>query len=142
MRAKKIVEIPANVTYTNQVVTIAQAKEIPVVEIARDHTSTSSLQFAYDLVDALKVKNSKTIKRLIRCESNGENVTRPDNNGRLSRGILQFNDGGTWEEMSLLSGISGSPEKPRDAILMADWMIKHGYLNRWSCAYITGMLRR
>jgi hypothetical protein len=71
------------------------------------------------------------------------NISRPDSNGRISDGILQFNRGpkdtlagGTWEAFSKASGITGSPIIPADAIHMADWAISNGYIGHWTCARI------
>jgi hypothetical protein len=36
----------------------------------------------------------------------------------------------------------GSPMIPGSAIHMADMMISGGFLGRWTCAYITGLLQR
>jgi hypothetical protein len=86
------------------------------------------------------VKNLADIEKLIQCESQGVNVSRPDSDGIISDGILQFHRGGTWQEMSRLSGIKGSPINPPDAIRMADFMISHGFLGRWTCAHILGLV--
>lgn len=72
---------------------------------------------------------------LISCESQFENRSEIDSNGKMSRGILQFQDG-TWDEFSRLSGIVGSPTNATTAIAMADWAIDNGFLYRWSCAKI------
>ena len=83
---------------------------------------------------------SPTIKKLIRCESQGQNIARIDSNGKMSYGILQF-QASTWSDFSKQSGITGSPMDEDDAIAMARWAIHHGYLGRWSCAHILGMVR-
>jgi hypothetical protein len=38
-----------------------------------------------------RVENAASIEKLISCESQGVNITRPDSNGLMSWGILQFN---------------------------------------------------
>jgi len=86
------------------------------------------------------VKNSSTIEKLIQCESQGVNITRPDSNGKPSWGILQFNGTSTWDEMEHRFNFYGSPIIPADAIHLADIMISEGLLNRWTCARITGVL--
>ena len=105
--------------------------------------------FDKEKFDWLKIKNEETIKKLIKCESNYQIVSRPDSDGIISDGILQFHRGkddtietGTWGEWSRESGIQGDPMNPVDAIIMADWAISKGRLNHWSCAYITGLLKR
>lgn len=92
------------------------------------------------------LKHEAVINRLIACESSGVNISRPDSNGRISDGILQFNRGpsnvlgsGTWAHMSALSNIKGSPLIPGDAKRMADWMISAGYGPRWTCWRIIGL---
>ena len=112
-------------------------------------TKPNPLNLAYDLIDTLKPDNSTDIKKLVKCESDGENVSRPDSDGIISDGILQFHrasstpdiaGSGTWSWMSKVSGIKGSPNNPRDAILMTDWAIDSGYLSHWSCARILKLL--
>ena len=85
------------------------------------------------------VHNKTLIERLIGCESQGQNIARPDSNGLTSWGILQFNGTSTWADMSRQSGINGGPLDPTASIQMADWMIQNGYLHRWSCARILGL---
>lgn len=91
--------------------------------------------------------NVRTIEKLIQCESQGVNISRPDSDGIISDGILQFHRGpgnsmasGTWEAFSQASGIVGTPIYPSDAIRMADWAIDHGLLGHWSCAHILDLL--
>jgi hypothetical protein len=92
------------------------------------------------------VVNSSTIEKLIDCKSQGVNVSRPDSNGRISDGILQFNRGpsnkigsGTWAEMAKRFGL-GSPINPPDAIKLADAMILGGFLGRWTRAHLARLL--
>lgn len=75
------------------------------------------------------------IEHLIPCESGGRAVDKVDTNGEMSYGILQFQD---WPEWERLSGISGDPDNPDDAIRMAEWGIEHGMIDHWSCARILG----
>jgi len=86
------------------------------------------------------VKNKTMIEKLIQCESGGRNISRPDSDGVISDGILQFHRGpadtyagGTWEDFSRSSGITGSPREPADAIRMTDWAISHGLGPHWTC---------
>lgn len=85
-------------------------------------------------------KNTTIIRTLIKCESQNTNLERMDSNGKMSYGLLQFNGTATWKQFSALADVSGSPLNPPDAIKVADWMISHGELHRWTCAYITGLL--
>ena len=75
------------------------------------------------------------IEHLIPCESGGRAVDRVDTNGKMSYGILQFQD---WPEWERTSGIYGDPNKPDDAIRMAEWGIEHGMIDHWGCARILG----
>jgi len=73
------------------------------------------------------------IEHLIPCESMGQVLDRVDTNGKMSYGILQFQD---WEEWERMSGISGSPDNRADAVRMAEWAIQNGMINHWTCAGI------
>lgn len=75
------------------------------------------------------------IEHLIPCESGGRAVDRVDTNGKMSYGILQFQD---WPEWERVSGISGDPNNPDDAIRMAEWGIEHGMIDHWTCARLLG----
>ena len=75
------------------------------------------------------------IEHLIPCESGGRVVDHLDTNGKMSYGILQFQDWPEWEHMS---GISGDPDDPDDAIRMAEWGVEHGMIDHWACARILG----
>lgn len=75
------------------------------------------------------------IEHLIPCESGGRAVDRVDTNGKMSYGILQFQD---WPEWERVSGIAGDPDNPDDAIRMAEWGIEHGMIDHWTCARILG----
>jgi hypothetical protein len=101
-------------------------------------TVVSGPQWTYTVPFA--VKNKATIEKLIDCESRGRNVSRPDDDGIMSDGILQYHRGpadtldrGTWEDFSRASGIKGSPKDPADAIRMTDWAISHGLGPHWTC---------
>jgi hypothetical protein len=94
------------------------------------------------------VEHIVDINKLIQCESQGVNVSRPDSNGLISDGILQFNRGpsdvlgsGTWTDMEQRFGFYGSPIVPQDAIRMADMMIGAGLIGRWTCARIQKLLK-
>jgi hypothetical protein len=75
------------------------------------------------------------IEHLIPCESGGKIVDRLDTNGKMSYGILQFQD---WREWERVSGMRGDPDDPDDAIRMAEWGIEHGMIDHWTCARILG----
>jgi len=76
------------------------------------------------------------IEHLIPCESGGRTIDHLDSNGKMSYGILQFQD---WEEWERMSGITGDPENSEDAIRMAEWGIEHGMIDHWGCSQILGM---
>ena len=117
---------------------LARPEESTVAPPIRMETFISGPRWGYSLPFA--VKNKATIEKLIQCESSGRNVSRPDSDGIMSDGILQFHRGptdtlagGTWEDFSQASGIRGSPRNPADAIKMTDWAISHGRGPHWTC---------
>ncbi len=63
-----------------------------------------------------------------------------DSNGKMSRGILQFQDAFSDSDMSMASGITGKPDNSTDAVQMAEYAVENGYLNRWSCARLVKLL--
>ena len=82
------------------------------------------------------VHNAPKIEKLIQCESQGVNISRPDSNHQISWGILQFNGTSTWQEAEKRFNFKGSPIIPADAIHMADMMIDAGMGPRWTCWHI------
>ena len=113
----------------------------PIQPSKTPQTVISGRGWAYTV--PFPVHNVQTIEKLIQCESQGVNISRPDSDGIISDGILQFHRGplntmqsSTWEFFSRASGITGSPIIPADAIRMADWSIDHGLLDHWTCAQI------
>jgi len=77
------------------------------------------------------------IEYLIPCESGGQLIDHLDSNGKMSYGILQFQD---WDEWERMSGLTGNPENRDDAIRMAEWGIEHGMIDHWGCARILHMM--
>lgn len=75
------------------------------------------------------------IEHLIPCESGGRTINRIDTNGKMSYGILQFQE---WDEWERVSGMQGDPDNRDDAIRMAEWGIEHGMIDHWGCAAILG----
>ena len=73
------------------------------------------------------------IEYLIPCESGGRVIHHLDTDGKMSYGILQFQD---WEDWEQTSGITGDPDNPDDAIRMAEWGIQHGMIDHWGCASV------
>ena len=117
---------------------LARTDEYTVTRPILSETLISGPRWAYRLPFA--VKNKATIEKLIQCESRGMNVSRPDSDGIMSDGILQFHRGptdtlagSTWEDFSQASGITGSPNDSADAIRMTDWAISHGLGPHWTC---------
>ena len=64
------------------------------------------------------VHNKALIEKLVQCESQGVNVSRPDSNGLTSWGLLQFNRTSTWADMEQRFNFTGSPLIPDNAIHM------------------------
>jgi hypothetical protein len=114
-----------------QVVSVP-GKAISVAEI-------SGKNWRYDL--SFPVHNLSTVERLVQCESQGQNISRIDSNGQVSRGILQFNGTSTWNEMEHRFGFYGDPGNPPEAIHMADMMISNGLVGRWTCARSLGLTK-
>jgi hypothetical protein len=85
-------------------------------------------------------ENPGILRQLIQCESQNTNIARIDSNGLMSYGILQFNGTATWSTFAPLAGVSSSAMNPIAAIRVADWMVSHGFLSRWSCARILHLL--
>ena len=117
---------------------LARPGEHAVTPRIRLETFVSGPQWTYTVPFA--VRNKATIEKLIQCESRGMNISQPDADGIMSDGILQFHRGpagtmagGTWEDFSRASGITGSPKNPADAIRMTDWAISHGLGPHWTC---------
>ncbi len=122
------------------VATIRESQTIPPLPpssapIAR----IAGKNWGYDLT--FPVYNAATIVKLIDCESQGLNVGRPDSNGQMSWGVLQFNGTSTWQEMERRFHFHGDPRNPPEAIHMADMMISSGFLGRWSCAHTLGLVK-
>lgn len=77
------------------------------------------------------------IEYLIPCESGGRAINHLDTDGKMSYGILQFQD---WDEWERMSGLSGDPQNADDAIRMAEWGIEHGMIDHWGCATILHLI--
>lgn len=117
----------------------------PVKPLPTIQTTLSGQGWAYTV--PFPVENPYDIEQLISCESQGVNISRPDSDGLISDGVLQFHrdksdvlGSGTWSDMEKRFDYYGSPIIPADAIKMADLMISAGFLGRWTCAHITGLL--
>ena len=110
----------------------APGKPVPVAEVA-------GRNWHYDL--GFPVYNLATVEKLIQCESQGQNISRVDSNGQISRGILQFNGTSTWNEMEQRFDFYGDPGNPPQAIHMADMMISSGLVGRWTCAHSLGLTK-
>lgn len=110
----------------------APGRAMPVAEV-------SGKNWRYDL--SFPVRNLSTVEQLIQCESQGQNISRVDSNGQVSRGILQFNGTSTWNEMEHRFDFYGDPQNPTAAIHMADMMISSGLVGRWTCARSLGLAK-
>jgi hypothetical protein len=80
-------------------------------------TTLAGKTWAYTVPFA--VHNAQTIEKLIQCESQGVNISRPDSDGLISDGILQFHRGplntlasSTWESFSKARHIR-KPYRPK-----------------------------
>jgi len=79
------------------------------------------------------------LANLIPCESQGRSVKHLDSNHEFSYGVLQIQSS-TWAQFEKGSGIIGSPMNPATAIDVGLWAVEHGYLSKWSCAKLTGLI--
>ena len=114
------------------------AKVVPVPSKAVPVAEVSGKNWHYEL--SFPVSNSSTLRRLIQCESQGQNISHVDSRGQLYLGILQFN-GATWNEMEQRFNFHGNPQNPPEAIHMADRMISNGLIGRWGCAHTLGLTK-
>lgn len=112
---------------------------ISVPGAATPIAEVSGKNWRYDL--SFPVRNLSTVEQLIQCESQGQNISRIDSNGQVSRGILQFNGTSTWNEMEHRFDFYGDPRNPTAAIHMADMMISSGLVGRWACARSLGLTK-
>lgn len=115
--------VAANTVYANAMLLARRFDSRPYWNHAQLTAGVPATRYTADLA----------IEHLIPCESGGATINRIDTNGKMSYGILQFQD---WEEWERMSGISGSPDNRADAIRMAEWAIQNGLINRWTCANI------
>lgn len=72
------------------------------------------------------------VARTIQCESNWNNVTIIDTNGKFSRGIGQFQDE-TWQLFSKQSGIIGTSTDPVATVKMMNWAFQNNLQTHWTC---------
>jgi Transglycosylase-like domain len=112
-------------------VVLVPNKAVPAAEV-------SGKNWHYEL--NFPVSNSSTLRRLIQCESQGQNISHVDSSGQVYLGILQF-DAATWVEMEQRFNFNGEPQNPPEAIHMADMMISSGLIGRWGCAHTLGLTK-
>ena len=76
---------------------------------------------------------------LLACESRDKAVgCVMDDNGKLSCGPGQFQDWSTF--WGPASGISGDANDKTTAATMMLWGLENGYIQRWGCAKIIGLI--
>jgi hypothetical protein len=80
-----------------------------------------------------------TLPYVIACESRDRSVKIVDSNGYYSYGIAQIQSS-TWADFVKESGMGGDPMIKADAVRMGLWAFEHGYLYKWSCATILGVI--
>lgn len=74
------------------------------------------------------------IEKLISCESGGRSIEIMDTNGKMSRGILMWQDE-SWNAVQSQFGFIGDPMNPDDAKKATFYALKDGQLWRWkNCA--------
>jgi hypothetical protein len=79
------------------------------------------------------------IPYLIACESRDKSVKIVDLNGYYSYGILQVQSS-TAARFNSIEGTAYDPMIPEQAVDLAEIAIQSGYLYRWSCAKILGIV--
>lgn len=100
---------------------------LPLILPAKAAIAPNKGQISPNLVS----KTDLIIKRLIECESGGQNVAKLDSNNKYSYGVLQIQLD-TWNQWSKQSGIGGEPMNKVDAVKMAKWVIQNGYIQHWT----------
>jgi hypothetical protein len=79
------------------------------------------------------------IPYLIACESRDRRIKDVDSNGFYSYGILQIQSS-TVASSNGIDHTDFDPITPVQAVQRAEIAIQNGYLHRWSCAHILGVV--
>ena len=129
-----------------RVITItAHAQSVPTIpaSVSLDTSGEHFSQFEIDeMLGTYANDNFTVLREIIKCESQNTNVARMDSNHLMSYGILQFNGAATWDTFGVpLLGATSSPMHPLQAIQVADWMINHGQIGRWTCAHLLHLIK-
>lgn len=80
------------------------------------------------------------IPYLIACESRDRSIKIVDSNGYYSYGPLQIQNS-TAELFNSIGHTDLDPMVPVQAVQLAEIAIENGYLYRWSCARILGIIQ-
>lgn len=80
------------------------------------------------------------VAHLIACESQCVSVKHLDSNHAFSYGDGQVQSS-TWQFFEKKSGLSGDPMSPTSTVPMMLWAVENGYLWKWSCAKILGIVQ-
>ena len=118
----------------------AQLAQVPA-SLSLDTNGEHFSQFEIDqMLGTYANDNFAVLRSIIKCESNNTNIARMDSNHLMSYGILQFNGTATWNTFAPLAGVTSSAMNPIAAVKVADWMINHGQIGRWTCAHILKLI--
>jgi hypothetical protein len=128
-----------------RVITItAHAQSVPTIpaSVSLDTSGEHFSQFEIDEMLGMYANDNFTVLReIIKCESQNTNVARMDSNHLMSYGILQFNGTATWNTFAPLAGVTSSAMNPIAAVEVADWMVNHGQIGRWTCAHLLHLVK-
>lgn len=80
------------------------------------------------------------VAHLVACESQCRSVKHMDSNDAYSYGIGQIQSS-TWQMFEKKSGLSGDPMSPTSTVPMMLWAAENGYLSKWSCAKLLGIVK-
>jgi len=108
----------------------------PVIANSSQETTIYTKSELQELVN--QTPYPEIFDKLIPCESQWTDIARIDSNGKMSYGILQFQES-TWLEFAPLAGVSSTPMNPQAALKVASYMISKGELHRWTCAHLEGL---
>lgn len=95
--------------------------------------------FRAGLKGVASAKAWQAVAYLVACESSCVSVKHLDSNHAYSYGVGQIQSS-TWQMFKQQSGLSGDPMSPTNTVPMMLWAVEHGFLQRWSCAKLTGLI--
>ncbi len=111
----------------------APPAQAPSVELKEELHIVEKAEAAEIAPEIKQSAYEKLADAIIQCESSGRaDVEIIDTNGEWSRGVAQFQDK-TWDWMSQLAGVDGSPLEPEKARAVLVWALENGHGSHWTC---------